>query len=75
MVGLTEKANPWLCYCFDRRVRLIGEWIDSEVEAERHKKNGHPQWRLDELLNNPDLKPGQRKNMSIEDLMALAGET
>lgn len=69
---MTGKANPWLCFCFDRRVRLIGEWIDNEVEAERWKKDGHPQRRLDELLNDKTIRPGQRRTMTAAEVMALA---
>lgn len=73
LLGLTRRTSEWVCYVFDREVMTVGRWIDNELEAERHKKNGSPRRRLRELLQDKKRQPGRRKGMSYEALAAMPG--
>ena len=72
-MGLTGRSSPWTCYLFDRKVALFGLAVESELEAERWKKNGNPRQRLEQLLTDPNINPGDRQTMTLEQVIALAG--
>lgn len=71
---MPATTDPWLAYCFDLNVAELGLWIDGEIEAERHRKNGNPQRKLRELLQDKQRKAGQRKAMSADAWITLAGD-
>jgi len=60
--------NTWVAYCFDRGIVSFGRYTESKLSL--RDKKGKPRYRLEQLLADPP-KPGERKVMSMQQMMAL----